>query len=192
MFVVLALPGFVHANRLVVARVTRRTTATMLGVFARVVGLSLAVYAALLGVFVAILLQWLPATVTLIFLLVLALWGALAVAVTLVRLAPGYARIYRAGAIARRAHSPSQRRTDRDLYRAAQWTLDSVASRLPVGGLSTIDRHLRRSLPAGDTLVVQAATPRHVTVYQRYGFTPLPTAPLTLLADVSRVSCTDR
>jgi hypothetical protein len=187
-FVVLALPGFVHADRSVVARVTRRTPAAMLATFAPVLGIFLALHAALLVVFVAVFLQWLPAIVTMTVLLFLALWFVLAVLVTLVRLAPGYARIYRAGARARRAHTRAQRHADRDLYRAAQWTLDSVASRLPAGGLATISQYLRHTLSAGDRVVAQAATPRHVTVYRRFGFTQLPTAPLTLHAVVAPAS----
>ncbi len=145
-------------------------------------------YAVLLVVFVAVFLQWLPAIVTMTVLLFLALWFVLAVLVTLVRLAPGYARIYRADTRARRAHTRAQRHADRDLYRAAQWTLDSVASRLPAGGLATISQCLRHTLSAGDRVVAQAATPRHVTVYRRFGFTQLPTAPLTLHAVVAPAS----
>ena len=72
---------------------------------ARELGVFFALYAVLILLSIGVVLQWLPETATLLVLLVLLVLVsrcALAVVVTLVRLAPGYAHIYQAGAAARR------------------------------------------------------------------------------------------
>lgn len=184
---VLALPGFVHADQRVVARLTRRSSTTTLVTLARGAAILFTAYVLLILVLIAVLKGWLPAAATTGTFLVFALYAMLAVFVTVAQLAPGYLRIYRAGARARRADSREQRRADRDLYRSAHWSLDSVASRLPVGGLTVIDQYVRQSVPPGDRVVAQAASSRHVAVYRRYGFTPLATAPMTLHAGVTPV-----
>ncbi len=178
---VLLLPGFVHADRKVVVRLARRSRAQTALVAVGFLGAA-AVLFALVGALLGLLASLAPWWLALPGMLLVCGWlftaGTTLLAVTMTDLAESQRR----EAEARRVHSPDQLRVDQAARRGAQWSLDSAVSLLPRGGLALISEHVRRTVPPGQTITVQASTERHVVVYRRYGFAPLATAPTRLLA----------
>ncbi len=180
---VMLLPGFVHADRKVVARLTRRTTGAMLFGLARVLA-----FAVLVGVPGGVVLGWVftlvPWWLSVPLLLAVAGWAGTGAVVVLAVLMSRLEHVQRVETAARRAQPSAQRKADRAARRRADWAMDSVASRLPRGGLALVGEHARRTVPSGQTITAEAATDQHVAVYRRYGFVPLATAPFKMLATV--------
>ncbi|MEK8226447.1 hypothetical protein NKG05_10800 [Oerskovia sp. M15] len=59
--------------------------------------------------------------------------------------------------------------------------MEAAASRAGVGGMAAIAAHVRASVPAGETVIVSAASQKLADVYiRRYGLVPYATAPWTL------------
>lgn len=179
---VVVMPGFVHAGRMVVVRVSRRSALSTLVLLVRMAAVLLLVFVLLAALLTVMLLGWVHPAVVLALLVVLVVWLAGSALVVLAALIPRIVVIARESRRARRAHPPEQAQADRSTFRQAQWTIDTAASRLPIGGLATINQHLRQVIPPGQVVATQAATLDHVRIYQRYGFAPLATAPLTLIA----------
>lgn len=181
---VLVLPGMRHHDRLVVARVGRRSFGAQVAIAGRivvaVVGLEVAVFAILL--LPEVLVWWAPA-MTWVVLGCLGAWLVTSLLTALALLTPTLARIWAVGAEARRRLGTEQTAADLATVRSTRWTVDSVTSRLPHGGLAVVAAHVRATVPLGETVVVQAASANHVRLYERYGLAPLAIAPWTLVGE---------
>ncbi|MFD6178784.1 MULTISPECIES: hypothetical protein [unclassified Isoptericola] len=174
-----ALGGFVHRDATVVARVRSRRSGPSL----RHLGIVLAsavTAGAVLGVASGVAAGADPAAGVLVAVVVLA-WPAAAVLVLVVVAFRAWLAISRTQRPARRAASREQRRADAAAIRAADWTVDSVASREPGGALALVARHVGQVVPPGESVRTLAATARHAAVYRRYGLEPLPSRPLVLV-----------
>ncbi|MHA7133923.1 hypothetical protein [Oerskovia turbata] len=178
---VLVLPGMRHRDRLVVARVGRRSLGAQLVVAARFVGLVVVVE--VVGLAIAIALDTLGwwGSHTVWILVLLGAWLVVSAVTAVALLAPTGARIWAQGAAARRVLDEAQVAADVEAFKSARWTVDSVASRLPRGGLTLVVAHARATVPPGETVVTQAASASHVPLYTRYGLTPLAVSPWTLI-----------
>lgn len=62
----------------------------------------------------------------------------------------------------------------------ADWTIASVASRLPHGGLNIIGRHVETLVDPAESIAATAASDEHARIYRRFGFQDVPDRPLQL------------
>lgn len=177
--VVVVLDGFVHHDGTVVVRLTRRNAWPSVGRFARGVGVAILV-GAVLGT-VAGQASVAPTVASVGVAVVVLGWFAAAVLLLAVAAAGTAITMARAQRAALRAASREQRRADVARFRAADWTVDSVASRERGGALALIARHVGEVVAPHETVRTVAATARHAAAYRRYGLEPLPSRPLVLV-----------
>ncbi|MFB7796982.1 hypothetical protein [Isoptericola sp. NPDC056134] len=177
--VVVVLGGFVHHERTVVARLTRRNPWPSVGMFARGVGVAVLVGAAL-GT-AAGQASFAPTVASVGVAVVVLGWFAAAVLILAFAAARTWTAVSRAQRAALRAASREQRRADVARFRAADWTVDSVASRGRDGALALVARHVGDVVAPHETVGTVAATTRHAAVYRRFGLEPLPSRPLVLV-----------
>lgn len=177
--VVVVLDGFVHHDGTVVVRLKRRSAWPSVGMFARGVGVAILV-GAVLGT-VAGQASFAPTVASVGVAVVVLGWFAAAVMLLVVAAAGTAITMARTQRTARRAASREQRRADVARFRAADWTVDSVASRERSGALVLVARHVGEVVAPHETVGTVAATARHAAAYRRYGLEPLPSRPLVLV-----------
>ncbi|MFE5290797.1 hypothetical protein ACFQ8T_01335 [Isoptericola sp. NPDC056618] len=177
--IVVVLDGFVHHDGRVVVRLTRRNAWPSVGMFARGVGVAIVV-GAVLGT-AAGQASFAPTVASVGVAVVILGWFAAAVLLLAFAAARTWTAVARAQRTALRTASREQRRADVARFRAADWTVDSVASRGRVGALALITRHVGEVVAPHETVGTVAATTRHAAVYRRFGLEPLPSRPLLLV-----------
>ncbi|MFE5338666.1 hypothetical protein ACFQ80_00470 [Isoptericola sp. NPDC056578] len=177
--IVVVLDGFVHHDGTVVVRLTRTNPWPATGMFARGTGSALLV-GAVLGT-TAGQASFAPTVASVGVAVVIHGWCAAAVLLLAVAAARTGLAVARAQRTALRAASREQRRADVARFRAADWTVDSVASRERGGALALISRHVGEVVGPHETVRTLAATTRHAAVYRRFGLEPLPSRPLMLV-----------
>jgi len=176
---VVVLDGFAHHDGTVVVRLRRRGPRPPLGMFARGVGVAILV-GAVLGT-AAGQASFAPTVTSVSVAVAIHAWFAAAVLLLAVAAARAGLAVARAQRTALRAATREQRRADVARLRAADWTVDFVASRERGGALPLIARHVGEMVAPDETVRTVAATARHAAVYRRYGLEPLPSRPLVLV-----------
>ena len=176
---VVVLDGFAHHAGTVVVRLTRTNPWPAAGMFARGVGVAILV-GAVLGT-AAGQASFAPSVASVGVAVVVLGWFAAAVLLVAIAAARAWTAVARAQRTALRGASREQRRADVARFRAADWTVDSVASRGRGGALALVARHVGEVVAPHETVRAVAVTDRHAAAYRRFGLEPLPSRPLLLV-----------
>lgn len=158
------LPGYVHHERRVVARVGRRSVRGYTATAAR--------FAAVVGVLVRLVAlagtgpvaAGVASSVIAVIAVIAVTWCA--VVLGAVAMIP---RTLKALAGMTAAADRSARKADRGRHRQAGWSVDSAASVERAGGMLLVRDHLLSVVPPGEVVLLQAATVKHTRVYERLG-----------------------
>lgn len=169
------LPGYVHHERRVVARLGRRGAGGCAAIAAR----SAAALTVLVGMVLIAEVGPIPQAA------IRALMAFIACSAVLGLIAITPRTMAESLAGRKLATDKNARKANRARVRRARWSVSSAASFEKAGGMVRVRDHILAVVPPGESVILKAATRKHALLYERLGCEPLASQPLRLIYQMS-------